>query len=134
MINLLTYQISNYEIFPHKILKSRLFKKSSILIVITKVLLQDWFKTWPALQTISHSSAQKRKVWHQLLSERTRWTLVKIVRSAQQTQSMGCPNPKTPPIPSFVGRRLYFLPIRSHTFTCCTTCILHPFGSQQTAL
>jgi hypothetical protein len=25
----------NYEIFPHKILKSRTFKKSSILIVIT---------------------------------------------------------------------------------------------------
>ncbi len=26
--------LSNYEIFPHKILKSRTFKKSSILIVI----------------------------------------------------------------------------------------------------
>jgi hypothetical protein len=30
--------LSNYEIFPHKILKSRTFKKSSILIVITSLL------------------------------------------------------------------------------------------------
>ncbi len=28
--------LSNYEIFPHKILKSRTFKKSSILIVINE--------------------------------------------------------------------------------------------------
>jgi hypothetical protein len=30
--------LSNYEIFPHKVLKSRTFKKSSILIVIRAVI------------------------------------------------------------------------------------------------
>jgi hypothetical protein len=30
----ISLDLSNYEIFPHKILKSRTFKKSSILIVI----------------------------------------------------------------------------------------------------
>ncbi len=35
-----SFDLSNYEIFPHKILKSRTFKKSSILIVkINKKLL-----------------------------------------------------------------------------------------------
>ena len=31
--------LSNYEIFPHKILKSRTFKKSSILIVIKESII-----------------------------------------------------------------------------------------------
>ncbi len=37
-----TLDLSNYEIFPHKILKSRTFKKSSILIVI-RMLSQGSF-------------------------------------------------------------------------------------------
>ncbi len=37
--------LSNYEIFPHKIIKSRTFKKSSILIVITVFLVKPRYFT-----------------------------------------------------------------------------------------
>ncbi len=47
--------LSNYEIFPHKILKSRTFKKSSILIVIKpgfslKISLAADAEVWAVLE------------------------------------------------------------------------------------
>ncbi len=45
--------LSNYEIFPHKILKSRTFKKSSILIVIKifKFLTKNPFRSMEITKT-----------------------------------------------------------------------------------
>jgi len=57
--------LSNYEIFPHKILKSRTFKKISILIVTISVLISmpaDDLKLPPPLVTIRKRGVQTVKV------------------------------------------------------------------------